>query len=194
VTRFKYIPYIALNSDAPTLRIINAAPQATTIEENMSEAPPLAESVPLIGAPKAWADGFRGQGQTIAILDTGIDKAHPFLAGKVVSEACYSGSSGTAESVCPGGVTASTAAGSGIPCEFGDCFHGTHVAGIAAGQGTEFSGVARESNLISIQVFRKETSVSGCDSDTAVPDQLFQISCGTCPRLRVKRRHQDRRR
>jgi len=178
VTRFKYIPYLALNTDAPTLRIINAAPEANTIEENTLEAPSLAESVPLIGAPKAWADGFRGQGQTIAVLDTGIDKAHPFLAGKVVSEACYSSSFGTAESVCPGGVTASTAVGSGIPCEFGDCFHGTHVAGIAAGQGTDFSGVAREANLISIQVFRKETSASGCDTDTvpcarsAVSDQL----------------------
>ena len=35
------------------------------------------------------------------------------------------------------------------------CFHGTHVAGIAAGKGPDFSGVARDAKLISIQVFSK---------------------------------------
>jgi subtilisin family serine protease len=31
-----------------------------------------------------------GTGQVIAILDTGVDKTHPFLANKVVAEACFS--------------------------------------------------------------------------------------------------------
>ena len=37
----------------------------------------LNESVPLIGAPSAWSLGFNGSGIKIAILDTGIDSAHP---------------------------------------------------------------------------------------------------------------------
>ena len=39
----------------------------------------LAESVPYIGAPGAWASGYRGQGQTIADIDTGIDWTHPMF-------------------------------------------------------------------------------------------------------------------
>ena len=96
-----------------------------------------------------------------------MDKNHRFLAGKVVSEACYSGG-GSGESLCPGGVTESTGPGSGLPCsdpELPNCFHGTHVAGIAAGKGPDFSGVARDASLISIQVFSKFESDDCSDEE-----------------------------
>ena len=86
-----------------------------------------------------------------------MDKDHPFLRGRVVSEACYSGW-GRGESLCPGGITQSTRSGSGLPCSDPDlplCFHGTHVAGIAAGRGPDYSGVARDAKLISVQIFSK---------------------------------------
>ena len=41
--------------------------------------PALDVSVPLIGAPKVWDQGYRGQGIRIAVLDTGIDASHPDL-------------------------------------------------------------------------------------------------------------------
>ncbi|WP_200375900.1 S8 family serine peptidase [Thiocystis violacea] len=103
--------------------------------------------------------GYSGQGQVIAILDTGVDKSHAFLKDKIVSEACYStnNSSEGVSSLCPQGVTASTAIGSGVNCNasLSGCSHGTHVAGIAAGKGEKFSGVAREAKLISIQVYSR---------------------------------------
>ena len=73
---------------------------------------------------------------------------------KVLSEACYS-----AGADCPGNVTESTASGSGANCTYASsgCRHGTHVAGIAAGRGTSFSGVAPRARLISIQVFSRFT-------------------------------------
>ena len=157
VKRFKYIPYVAMEVDAAALGALASDPEVFSIEEDKLLKPMLEESVPLLGAPRAWSQGFSGSGQTIAILDTGVDKYHRFLAGKVVSEACYSGS-GRGESLCPGGVTESTSPGSGLPCSDPDvpgCFHGTHVAGIAAGKGPDFSGVARDAKLISIQVFSK---------------------------------------
>ncbi len=39
----------------------------------------LSDSVPLIGAPTLWAQGYNGSGVKIAILDTGIDATHPDL-------------------------------------------------------------------------------------------------------------------
>ena len=168
IKRFKYIPYLAMEVGAGALEALASDPEVVSIEEDKLLEPKLEESIPLVGAPQAWSQGFSGSGQTIAILDSGVDKNHRFLAGKVVSEACYSGS-GRGESLCPGGVTQSTARGTGLQCSDPDlsrCFHGTHVAGIAVGRGPEFSGVARDAGLISIQVFSKHEPDDCSDEET----------------------------
>ncbi len=163
VRRFSYIPFLALEVDEGDLQALAAAPEVKDIEIDEIARPTLAESTPLIGATRAWAAGFGGSGWTVAVLDTGIDKTHPFLAGKVVSEACYSTFSSVSTGVCPGGASASTATGSGVPCAMADCFHGTHVAGIAAGSGPySFFGVARDASLISVQVFSSFFTSADC--------------------------------
>jgi len=165
VYKFEGIPLMVMNVDKKTLEKLEASPLAAEIYEDELVHPLITDSVPLIGAPLAWSAGYTGAGQTIAILDTGVDKTHPFLTGKVVSEACYSTTSGGSTpttSVCPGGVAETTAVGSGIQCSLSECYHGTHVAGIAAGKGTSFSGVAKDANIISIQVFSKVDSTTFC--------------------------------
>ena len=98
----------------------------------------------------------------IAVLDTGFDVDHPFLAGKIVAEACFS-LNGTAQnpsekgfSNCPGATAQEYGPGSSrfnaAPGYFGT-FHGTHVAGIAAGKGGNFSGVAPEAKLMLANIF-----------------------------------------
>ena len=161
IRRFKFIPYLAMDLDEAALEALSSDPEVVSIEEDLVVKPLLEESTLRVGAPEAWSQGFSGSGQTVAILDTGVDKHHPFLAGKVVSEACYSGSLWYARSLCPEGVRESTEPGSGMPCPstFSDCFHGTAVAGVAAGHGTDFSGVARDARIIAIQMF------SGCGGD-----------------------------
>ncbi|HYN88781.1 MAG TPA: S8 family serine peptidase, partial [Ardenticatenaceae bacterium] len=157
VTRFKYIPYLALELDAGALAALAADPDVSSIVEDRLVRPELAESGPLVGAPAAWASGYTGAGWSIAVLDTGVDSGHPFLAGKVVSEACFSKRSGLydAEPFCPNGNPTQVGPGAGINCpaDVDGCTHGTHVAGIAAGRGDSFSGIARDANLIAIQVF-----------------------------------------
>jgi hypothetical protein len=159
--RFRYIPYMAIEVDAGELQILAASPGVASIAIDRVLVPTLAESAPLVGAPTAWAQGFTGAGWAVAVLDTGVDKTHPFLAGKVASEACFSSNTSISTSVCPGGVESSVAPDSGMPCPLSDCEHGTHVAGIAAGRGTSFSGIAKDASLIAVQVFSIFTSACG---------------------------------
>lgn len=168
VKRFATIPFMAVEADPSELEQLVSSPGISSVEEDRLAEPSLAESVPLIGGTAAWSNGYTGAGETIAVLDTGVDKTHSFLTGKVISEACYSSNvpSQSATSICPGGVTASTAAGSAMPyggtCPAGDCDHGTHVAGIAAGKGSSFSGVAKDASLIAVQVFSRFDSTTQC--------------------------------
>ncbi len=170
IANFKYIPYLAAEIDTSALNKLTGLPGVMSIREDRLSAVTLASSIPIISADAAWNNGHTGTGQAVAILDTGVDKTHPFFTGnKVISEACYSSTGvdatyGPYFSVCPGGVTTSTAVGSGIDCVAaaagysgaqGDCQHGTHVAGIAAGNPASGSniGVAKGADIIAIQVF-----------------------------------------
>jgi subtilisin family serine protease len=177
--RYQTVPLVFTTLTAQGLQAALDSGLVLAVQEDMPDAPTLAESTPLIGATAAWASGFTGSGQTVAILDTGVDKTHPFLAGKVVSEGCYSTTDPNyaSTSVCPGGVSSTTAAGSGINCSLSiyGCEHGTHVAGIAAGKGTTFSGVAKDARIIAIQIFSRFDSATYCQS-SPVPCALTWTS------------------
>ena len=143
------LPFVALEVTQAQLDSLAADPSVVSISEDIMLRANLAQSAPLIRAPQAWAAGYTGAGATVAILDTGVDKNHPFLAGKVIAEACYSSGG-----FCPGGARSSTASGSGLPCPYTyACAHGTHVAGIAAGRGDSASGIAKDASIIAVQVF-----------------------------------------
>ena len=160
---FDYLPFAAMRVNAAGIESLRASADVLDVEEDVLYRASLSESVALIGADKAWLSGFTGAGQVVAIIDTGVDKNHPFLAGKVVAEGCYSTNGTDSASFCPGGVASSTAPDSGVPCSVtGDCSHGTHVAGIAAGKGTTFSGVARDASIIAIQAFSRFDSTATC--------------------------------
>ncbi len=78
----------------------------------------LKESVPLIGAPEAWAAGYTGKGVKVAVLDTGIDVNHPDFAGLIDG-------------------TASFVPGEAVTDVNG---HGSHVAGTIVGSGSASGG------------------------------------------------------
>lgn len=155
--QYETVPAFSAEIDANALARLRASPQVRAIEADIAVPPTLLQSTQLVNAPSAWGSGLTGTGWTVAVLDTGVDKTHPFLSGKVVSEACYSSNTAQSTSVCPGGASSSTAVGSAVPCVgSGDCAHGTHVAGIASGgprSTTGMRGVAPTSNVIAIQVF-----------------------------------------
>ncbi|KWT93335.1 S8 family serine peptidase [Candidatus Magnetominusculus xianensis] len=168
--KYQYIPHIAMTVDAEALDAVLSAAGVSSVEEDKLSLPTLVNwNITKVGAPTAWSSGYDGTGYAVAIIDTGVDKTHPILTGKVVSEACYStnDSSSYVYSVCPGGVTDSTESGAAMPyagaCSTGKCDHGTHVAGIAAGQNTgQSSGVATGASIIAIQVFSLIKDVLSC--------------------------------
>jgi subtilisin family serine protease len=151
-----------------------ARTKAAQSSEEASDDPAkalLSSTVTYINADDAWARGFTGRNTSIAILDDGIDRNHDMFVGKIVAEACYSTRVRSDDvALCPGGATSSTATGAASNCSAGAtvCSHGSHVAGIAAGNDTIGSvtlrGVAYEANLIPIQVFTLVNNQSDCDN------------------------------
>jgi subtilisin family serine protease len=172
IRRLRSVPILALEVDLPTLEALRRDPLVHSIAEDALLLPQLQASMPQIGAPAAWEQGFAGDGWTIAVLDTGIDRSHPFLTDAVVEEACFSTSfalHGTI-SLCPNGALEQHGPGAATNCtgaaepdagELLACGHGTHVAGIAAGSGEGMSGVAPGARIIAIQVFSKQQMSDG---------------------------------
>ncbi|MBP6597953.1 MAG: trypsin-like serine protease [Giesbergeria sp.] len=168
VRRFVSVPYLAMSVTAQELKALEQMPEITSIQKDEAVPATLVNSVPHIGGSTAWGKGYSGAGQVVAVLDTGVEKTHPLLKNKVVAEACYSTTdiAKGVTSVCPGGVGTSTAAGSGLPCTDSlGCSHGTHVAGIVAGSDGSSSapaGVAKDANIIAMQVFSMFASEADC--------------------------------
>ncbi|GHG04268.1 hypothetical protein GCM10017783_16060 [Deinococcus piscis] len=86
-----------------------------------------------IGAPQAWAAGFKGSGIRIGHLDSGIDASHPELSGKVAAFAEFDAEGNRVS----GAATRDTTN------------HGTHTAGLLVGNTV---GVAPDAKVISALV------------------------------------------
>ena len=142
--RYDNFPVLAMEMDASALRAAKTQGQSVEIWEDVVLYPQLEESTLLVGAPNAWRDGFAGQGLAVAILDTGVDTRHPFLAERTVFEACFS-------DLCPNGAAAMIGSGAAFPVND----HGTHVAGIVLGGALDedLAGVGPELRLVNINVF-----------------------------------------
>jgi subtilisin family serine protease len=189
IKRYNHLPYLLLQVGPSAVRDLIADPRVVTFQEDGLSAPTLNNSVPHINGDIVHQAGYTGTGFAVADLDTGIDEDHPFFAGRIVDEACYSnaGGSGSGVSLCPGGGTSQTGLGS-ADGETGQCFrtandtttanlcsHGTHTAGIMAGSESSDpsnapgDGVAPGGNLLPIQVFTRFNDDTSCGGPGEAP-------------------------
>ena len=167
---FSRLPMFVADVTPAGLDALLADPAVAAVHEDEMLRPLLSASTAKVRAPEVWTRGYTGQGQSVAVLDTGVDAAHPFLGGRVIAEACFSTSVALSgiQGVCPNGANSMIGPGAGAPCAI-DCEHGTHVAGIAAGNGSGMAGVAPSAGIVAVQVFKRYPpsqcgSTSGCTS------------------------------
>lgn len=169
--RYRTIPAMAMALSAEALeRLATADDLVARVSEDALARPSLLQSAAIVQAPQAQSAGFTGVGSVVAVLDTGVDTSHPFLGGRVVAEACFSTTDESigAQSLCPDGSNRQFGEGAGRDCFIddsdepgfsADCEHGTHIAGIVAGNGASagqsFSGVAPAASLMSVQIFSR---------------------------------------
>ena len=157
--RFESIPFLGLEVSAAALAAVASHGLVVSVAEDVAEPPVLLQSAPLVEAAAAWAAALDGTGQVVAVLDTGADGTHPMLSGKIVAEACFSDGRD-----CPNGKRTQIEPGAALPCSYDadGCQHGTHVSGIAVGNGSTLDGVARSARLIPIQVFSSFNGAINC--------------------------------
>jgi subtilisin family serine protease len=142
---------LAVVAPADSARRIAAIPGVQAVQASVTYHRTLYQSPQVIGAPQVWGPALAtaGQGVKIGIIDDGVDQAHPFFspagftmpAGFPKGNTAYTDAKVIVARVFPpAGANWKYA---NVPFDPQESEHGTHVAGIAAGDyGTTANGGA----------------------------------------------------
>lgn len=111
-----------------------------------------------------------GRGAIIAISDTGVESAHPAFGGRVIRGACFE----PTDPLCD--LSSNVSIASGAPCQtMNSCFHGTSVAGVAAGAdvalaggGRSPRGVAPEARIVSYRTCTGQRRGGSCSMSALI--------------------------
>ncbi|MCH8557420.1 MAG: S8 family peptidase [Balneolia bacterium] len=160
---FNNVPHFALITDREGILALLSDPQVADVVLDELTEPFMNVSNEIIGATQVWDLGYTGEGITVAVLDTGVESTHPHFGDRVIEEVCFSSNVEQfgSQSLCPDGASSAIGAGAADDCDMSiqGCGHGTHVAGTVAGSsinsGRQVNGVARDANIISMQVFSR---------------------------------------
>ncbi|GIV84071.1 MAG: hypothetical protein KatS3mg052_1078 [Candidatus Roseilinea sp.] len=173
---FEAYPFLGVTVDPVALEALLSSPDVLAVAESTLKRPADLLSNQVISANAAHNLGYTGSGYVVAVLDTGVQTSHPFLAGRTVAEACFSRTDllWGSTTLCPNGQSTGISGtpgqigpGAGTNCSgVAGCDHGTHVAGTAVGKdysgGPGYNGVAPDAGLVAIQVFSKFTTATAC--------------------------------
>ncbi len=136
-------------------------PNVERIVINKILHPALDFSIPQVNANDAWnlsVGGYNISGhlETVCVIDTGIDTDHPAFQNKILAEHCFCNVAGTP--CCAGSKSEALTAED-------DQGHGTHVAGIAAGNDSTYTGIARDARIVALKVCNNASSASCTSAD-----------------------------
>lgn len=95
--------------------------------------------------------GYTGKGIKVAVVDTGINDRHPDLAGKVIARQDFSSEGYSGNSLWPWDWFKSTPSVPKPP-KLDGTGHGSHCAGVIAGSGITYKGVAPNVFLLDARV------------------------------------------
>jgi subtilisin family serine protease len=138
----------AIRADQSTIDALKALDYVSEVFEDQVIYAQDLESSKIISADKVWDElGVTGKNVSIAIIDTGIDYNHQDLGGGFGDNYKVKGGYDFVNN-------------DNDPVD--DHGHGTHVAGIAAGNGPGLKGVAPDANLYAYKVL--SSAGSGYDS------------------------------
>ncbi len=88
---YQHLPLMALSVTEDELKNLRKSARVNSISEDHIYFPLSHEvSIGQIGADVGWSLGYTGKGQSVVVIDSGVDKSHPYLRKKVVREACFS--------------------------------------------------------------------------------------------------------
>ena len=156
VTMLRKLPMAGVSGDAAVLRRVRRLKGVVSVHPNRALSWELAESVPLLfgGTAQrttAHAAGQDGRGVNVAVVDTGTDGLHPDLRNRVVRNVKVLGTDGL------GGVDEALYVECPVACNTDTTGgHGTHVSGIAVGDGTasqgRIQGVAPGAGIVGLSV------------------------------------------
>jgi sRNA-binding regulator protein Hfq len=177
---------MAMTVTLAELEALAADPAVVSIHEDGQVQAGLQDSVPLIGMPAAYGNGATGNNTMVAIVDTGVEYGHVFTTPRVTHAHCFSTTNATFTTLCPNGQPSQIGGTAGLNCGLPGCEHGTHVAGIAAGNrasGTPLNGVAKNARIFAAQVFSRrnaDNAVVSFDSDmlASLNDLLGRVNSG----------------
>lgn len=158
---FSLIPAAAMRASAEQIQFLAADPAVEIVWPDLMVRTCLDVSAPHIQAPQVWAAGYTGRNVPIAIIDTGIDPSHPDFVGRIAGMQDFTGE--------------------GPRDNHG---HGTHVAGIAAGAGNRYKGIAPEAQIYVAKVLHGDGSgymsevMSGLDWAVQQNVKVINLSLG----------------
>src|ERR1700751_766968 len=149
--------------DGPGIANLSNQANVVYISSDRPLAPSLRNAAPAMNAPYAWQHGYTGTGIGIALIDSGVSGSADLNGGFLgMSRVVYS------KSFVPGNTSPSDQFGAG-----------THIAGLIAGNGANFTGpsysrtfkgIAPKANLINLRVLDQ----NGAGTDSTVIAAIAQ--------------------
>lgn len=160
IRRIPLLNMIAAVIPAGALSLLEADSRVQEVALDDVKRADLSVSVAVLGAPTFWSNGFTGTGESVVVLDSGINAQHPGFGGTAtgytfVGEGCPLSERGS-------------------PADFNG--HGTHVAGIVASRGTsafpQHRGVAPGLSVVSAKISCSDGASFDSDALAAVSAAL----------------------